>query len=99
MQVYLYLKQIKIYHGSSNLVIVWIEFYFPEEIMDIVLRWADSLWQKDMKMVHKILRKKKTKNKIGLNGMGTAVSPFCISSLDLLHWPHEKGSVKEQKDR
>lgn len=61
MQVYLYLKQIKIYHGSSNLVIVWIEFYFPEEIMDIVLRWADSLWQKDMKMVHKILRKKKKK--------------------------------------
>lgn len=59
MQVYLYLKQIKIYHGSSNLVIVWIEFYFPEEIMDIVLRWTDSLWQKDMKMVHKILRKKK----------------------------------------
>lgn len=57
MQVYLYLKQIKIYHGSSNLVIVWIEFYFPEEIMDIVLRRADSLWQKDMKMVHKILRK------------------------------------------
>lgn len=57
MQAYLYLKQIKIYHGSSNLVIVWIEFYFPEEIMDIVLRRADSLWQKDMKMVHKILRK------------------------------------------
>lgn len=42
---------------------------------------------------------KKKNNKIGLNGMGTAVSPFCISSLDLLHWPHEKGSVKEQKDR
>lgn len=55
--------QINIYHCSSNLVIVWIEFYFPEEIMDIVLRRADSLWQKDMEMVDKILRrKKKTKH-------------------------------------
>lgn len=43
--------------------------------------------------------KQTNKHKIGLNGMGTAVSPFCISSLDLLHWPHEKGSVKEQEDR
>lgn len=58
MQAYLYLTLINIYHGSSNLVIVWIEFYFPEEIMDIVLRRADSLWQKDMEMIHKILKKK-----------------------------------------
>lgn len=58
-----------IYHRSSNLVIVWIEFYLSEEIMDIVLRWADPLWQKDMKMVHKILRKKKKSNtKIWLVG-------------------------------
>lgn len=59
MQAYLYLKQINIYHGSSNLVIVWIEFYFPEEIMDVVLRWADSLWHKDVEMVHKVLRRQK----------------------------------------
>lgn len=62
MQAYLYLKQINIYHGSSNLVIVWIEFYFPEEIMDVVLRWADSLWQKDVEMVHKVLRRQKNKH-------------------------------------
>lgn len=48
-----------IYHCSSNLVIVWNKFYLLEEIMDIVLRWADPLWQKDMEMVHKILRRKK----------------------------------------
>lgn len=70
--LYLYLKhkselRTNIYHCSSNLVIVWIEFYFPEEIMDIVLRRADSLWQKDMEMVDKILRKKKP-NKIWLDG-------------------------------
>lgn len=51
--------RMNIYHCSSNLVIVWIEFYLPEEIMDIVLRWADPLWQKDVEMVHKILRRKK----------------------------------------
>lgn len=50
-----------IYHCSSNLVIVWIEFYLPEEIMDIVLRWVDPLWQKNVEMVHKILRRKRKK--------------------------------------
>lgn len=51
--------RINIYHCSSNLVIVWIEFYFLEEVMDVVLRRADSLRQKDMEMVDKILRRKK----------------------------------------
>lgn len=60
---YLYLKwkaelRINIYHRSPNLVIVWIKFDFPEEVMDIVLGRADSLWKKNMEMVHKILRRK-----------------------------------------
>lgn len=54
-------KRINLYHCSSNLVIVWIEFYFPEEIVDIVLRGADSLRQQDVEMVHKILRRGKQK--------------------------------------
>lgn len=67
--LYLYLKhkselRINIYHCSSNLIIVRIQFYFLEEIMDIVLRWVDSLRQKDMEMVHKILRRKKPQDSV-----------------------------------
>lgn len=80
-----------IYHCSSNLVIVWIKFYLPEEIMDIVLRWADPLWQKDMEMVHKILRRGKKKEHQDLVSWVLLLSPINNRFAPLATWNRISG--------
>ena len=48
-----------IYHGFSNLIIIWIKIYFPEEILNVKFRWNNIPGKKYMEMAHKILKNEK----------------------------------------
>ena len=48
-----------IYHGFSNLIIIWIKIYFPEEILNVKFGWNNISGKKYMEMAHKILKNEK----------------------------------------
>lgn len=48
-----------IYHGFSNLVIIWIKIYFPEEILDVKFGWNNISRKKYMEVAYKILKNEK----------------------------------------
>ena len=48
-----------IYHGLSNLIIIWIKIYFPEEILNVKFGWNNISGKKYMEMAHKILKNEK----------------------------------------
>ena len=50
---------IYIYHGFSNLIIIWIKIYFPEEILNVKFGWNNISGKKYMEMAHKILKNEK----------------------------------------
>lgn len=48
-----------IYHGFSNLIIIWIKIYFPEEILNVKFGWNNISGKKYVEMAHKILKSEK----------------------------------------
>lgn len=70
------------YHRSTNLVIVKADLFFPEEILDVLLRRQNSPWEKDVKVINKVLENQRSPI-INTQVISTDLSIYWVR----LHWP------------